>query len=57
MRDCRVCGIIVKTFGKYLNSFRAQISIFKMVLDGTRLLLSLQRLQRRQEDLYYNPYF
>jgi len=56
MRDCRVCEIIVKTFGKYLNSFGAQISVFKIVVGGTRLLLGIQRLQRRQEDLYYNPY-
>jgi len=56
MRDCRVCEIVVKSFGKYLNSFGAQISVFKIVLDDTRLLLGLQRLQGYQEDFYHNPY-
>jgi len=56
MRGCRVYEIIVKTFGKYLISIGEQISIFKTALDGTRLLLGSQRLQRRHEDFYYNPY-
>ena len=56
MRDCRVCEIIVKTFGKYLNSIGAQISILKIALDGKRLVLGPQRLQKLHEDFYYNPY-
>jgi len=57
MRDCRVCEVIVKTFGKYLNSIGAQILMFKIVLDVNTFASWLTEITETSRRFLLQPVF